>query len=202
MYGLEEPRLRRSAGGLLKESPKPPRTFLECMDWRSRGSCLLPGKNSTGCADTVSAVSGIRLPPECRFCWDCKRRKRFNAGVPGAKPPAKLTYGHPPFPLGRGRGDGGRKEREGSVSRRQRKHALHGGTCTAGTTSAARVQPRGCKGRSPLHKNNLDLPLPRWGRGRGDGGRKEREGGVGRRQRKHAPTGARVWQGQPAPQAV
>ena len=29
MYGLEEPRLRRSAGGLLKESPKPPRTFLE-----------------------------------------------------------------------------------------------------------------------------------------------------------------------------
>ena len=69
-----------SAGGLLKESPRPPRTFLECMDWRSRGSCLLPGKNPTGCADTVSAVFGIRLPPECRFRWDCKRRKRSDAG--------------------------------------------------------------------------------------------------------------------------
>ena len=154
MYGLEEPRLRRSAGGLLKESPKPPRTFLECMDWRSRGSCLLPGKNSTGCADTVSAVSGIRLPPECRFCWDCKRRKRFNAGVPGAKPPAKLTYGHPPFPLGRGRGDGGRKEREGGVGRRQRRQALPFGTAVAGR---AGNQPDKPPARVPVRQGQ---PVP------------------------------------------
>ena len=38
-------------------------------------------------------------------------------------------------------------------------------------------QPRGCKGRSPLHKKTKSLPLPRRGRalcerGRGDGGSK------------------------------
>ena len=27
---------------------------------------------------------------------------------------------------------------------------------------AARIQPRGCKGRSPLHKKTKNLPLPRW----------------------------------------
>ena len=37
----------------------------------------------------------------------------------------------------------------------------------AGRTSAAGVQPRGCKGRSPLHKITLSLPLPRRGRGSG-----------------------------------
>ena len=37
---------------------------------------------------------------------------------------------------------------------------------------AARVQPRGCKGRSPLHKKTKKLPLPHGGRGSGDGGKK------------------------------
>ena len=148
------------------------------MDWRSRGSCLLPGKNSTGCADTVSAVSGIRLPPECRFCWDCKRRKRFNAGVPGAVAPGKTNLWSP-LPVGKGGGGmGAAAKAKGSVDRRQRRQALpfgtavagragnqpdkppRKGTCMAGTTSAARVQPWGCKGRSPLHKITLISPFP------------------------------------------
>ena len=34
-------------------------------------------------------------------------------------------------------------------------------------------KPRGCKGRSPLHKITINLPLPRWGKGAGGiGGRK------------------------------
>ena len=37
--------------------------------------------------------------------------------------------------------------------------------------SAARVQPRGCKGRSPLHKITLKLPLPHRGRGSGGWGK-------------------------------
>ena len=41
------------------------------------------------------------------------------------------------------------------------------GTRLAGSVSAARVQPRGCKGRSPLHKKTLSLPLPA---GKGGGG--------------------------------
>ncbi len=41
------------------------------------------------------------------------------------------------------------------------------GNTAAGSVSAARVQPRGCKGRSPLHKKTLSLPLPA---GKGGGG--------------------------------
>ena len=41
------------------------------------------------------------------------------------------------------------------------------GAGLAGRASAARVQPRGCKGRSPLHKKTLILPLPHRGRGLG-----------------------------------
>ena len=201
----------------MKESPRPPQNFSRMYDWRSHGSCLLPGKNPTGCADTVSAVSGIRLPPECRFCWGCKRRKQFNAGVPGAVAPGKTNLWSPPS-----RWEGGDRaaaKAKGSVDRRQRRQALPFGTAVAGRAGnqpdkpPARVPvrqgqpvplgfiPGDARGGSPLHKNNLGLPLPA-GKGAGDGGRKERDGSVSRRQRKHAPTGARVWQGQPAPQAV
>ena len=48
------------------------------------------------------------------------------------------------------------------------------GTYPAGLTSAARVQPRGCKGRSPLHKKTKNLPLPRRGRGSGGWGQKSK----------------------------
>ena len=44
------------------------------------------------------------------------------------------------------------------------------GTCLAGVISAAWVQARGCKGRSPLHKKTKNLPLPRRGRGSGGWG--------------------------------
>ena len=68
----------------------------------------------------------------------------------------------------------------------------------AGRTSAARVQPRGCKGRSPLHENNLSLPPSRreggkGGRGeggkggRGDGGKKKTKGRGGRRPKQPRP---------------
>ena len=46
------------------------------------------------------------------------------------------------------------------------------GAGLAGRTSAARVQSRGCKGRSPLHKITLKSPPSRREGGRGDGGRK------------------------------
>ena len=59
---------------------------------------------------------------------------------------------------------------------------------------AARVQPRGCKGRSPLHKITLSPPLSRRGRGSGGypspsgkGGESKAKGRVGRRQSSHAP---------------
>ena len=47
------------------------------------------------------------------------------------------------------------------------------GATVARSASAARVQSRGCKGRSPLHKKTKNLPLPHGGRAlceRGSGG--------------------------------
>ena len=53
------------------------------------------------------------------------------------------------------------------------------GTRLAGSVSAARVQSRGCKGRSPLHEKNLDPPpLPP---GRGSGGYPSPSGKGGRK---------------------
>ena len=181
-------------------------------DWRSHGSCLLPGKNPTGCADTVSAVSGTRFPPECRFRWDCKRRKRSNAGVPGAVAPGKIILESPPSRWEGGWGGWGQKRkrrqcrqatktastpvwyRSGRSSRQPTGQAPRRGTCTAGTTSAARVQPRGCKGRSPLHKITLISPFPLGRalceRGSGGWGQKRK-----RRQCKQATKKARPHRG-------
>ena len=55
-------------------------------------------------------------------------------------------------------------------------------------SGAAWVQPRGCKGRSPLHKNNLKFPPSPEGKGVGGmGERKHTKGRVGRRQSRQAP---------------
>ena len=53
-------------------------------------------------------------------------------------------------------------------------------------SGAARVQPRGCKGRSPLHKKTKNLPPSRREGGRGDGGRIKAKGRGGRRQARQA----------------
>ena len=45
------------------------------------------------------------------------------------------------------------------------------GSCAAGSARAARIQPRGCKGRSPLHKKAKNPPPSRREGGRGDGGK-------------------------------
>ena len=53
-------------------------------------------------------------------------------------------------------------------------------------SGAVRVQPRGCKGRSPLHKKTKNLPLPAGKGGWGDGGRIKAKGRGGRRQARQA----------------
>ena len=58
----------------------------------------------------------------------------------------------------------------------------------AGIASAARAQPRGCKGRSPLHKKTQKSPPFPPGRGLGGMGEKEKgQGGGGGRQSRQAP---------------
>ena len=137
----------------------------------------------------------------------CKCRKRFSAGVPGAVAPGKINLESPPSrreerSASAGRGDGG-----GKASKRQGRQATKNASPPPGAwfapfPSAARVQARGCKGRSPLHENNLNLPLPRRGRGRGDGATKTTNGRGSRRQRRQAPRRIQRRQGQPAPQGA
>ena len=98
---------------------------------------------------------------------NCKCRKRFNAGVPGAAAPGKVNLYSPPSPPGKGGGGmGAGKQSKGRVGRRPppcaprrvpltfaesatpRQAPIEFSTA-AERTSAARVQPRGCKGRSP-----------------------------------------------------
>ena len=74
------------------------------------------------------------------------------------------------------------------------------GTPAAGRTSAARVQPRGCKGRSPLHKITFSPPPSPPGKGGGGiGGKKKANGRVGRRQGRQAPRRSPQRQGEPVP---
>ena len=60
------------------------------------------------------------------------------------------------------------------------------------------VQPRGCKGRSPLHKKTKNLPLPAGKGGGGMGAIKQTKGRVDGQQRRHAPRWGQRRQGQPA----
>ena len=86
---------------------------------------------------------------------------------------------------------GAEKQTKGGVGRRQRRQAPRWapqqlvepptpGVCPR-RVPAPQVQPvprptqpRGCKGRSPLHKKTKSLPLPRRGRGQGDRGKQSK----------------------------
>ena len=88
------------------------------------------------------------------------------------------------------------------------------GICLAGSVSAARVQPRGCKGRSPLHKKTFVLPPSRReersasaGRGdilplRGRGAENQAKGKVGRRPKPLRPLRAPECRPNSAPQGA
>ncbi len=127
-----------------------------------------------------------------------------------------------PFPPGRGSGGWGQqsKLKAGAAGDKQGKPPLRiperQGQPTTSRASpppardtrpcsgAARVQPRGCKGRSPLHKKTKNLPLPRRGRAlceRGSGGwgqqSKLQAGAAGNRKGK-PPLRIPERQGQPA----
>ena len=66
-------------------------------------------------------------------------------------------------------------------------------------------KPRGCKGRSPLHKITINLPLPRWGKGAGGiGGQENQLKAVATGDKESTPTSrtppAEQWQNKPTPQ--
>ena len=132
-------------------------------------------------ATVARSASAARVQP--RGCKGRSPLHKITLSPPlsAGKSALRARVGGISFPFG----EGGRKEREGSVSRRQSRQALPFGTAVAGRAGnqpdkpPARVpvrqgqpvplgfSPGDARGGSPLHKNNLDLPLPA---GKGVGG--------------------------------
>ena len=123
-------------------------------------------------------------------CRSCPRREMYPCGTcypcPGGEDHLKRRSSSPPVPplLGCRHCP----EKGGSVCFAP-KHKLPSalGTCLVGTIRAARVQTRGCKGRSPLHKKTKKLPLPAGKGGRGDGGKTQAKGRAGRQPQPPTP---------------
>ena len=93
----------------------------------------------------------------------------------------------------------------GKAGRRQERQAPRRAHGSPPCSSAARVQPRECKGRSPLHKITLSPPFPP-GRGSGGypspsgkGGKNKAKGRVDGRQGRQAPAGRTVRPPAPVP---
>ena len=137
------------------------------------------GREAKGRADrqpTGQAPAGVSLPPTNLQC-----RAGTAAGVPGAKPPAKLTYGLP-LPAGKGAGGmGAGREAKGRADRQPTGQAPAGVSlpptnlqCRAGTAT-------GVPGAKPPAELTYSLPLPRRGRGLGGmGAEKQANGKVDR----------------------
>ena len=92
----------------------------------------------------VSGRERKRAPPQVHLLYgrDNQCRKRSNAGVPGAKPPAKLTYSLPLPRRGRGSGGwGGGIKAKGRSGGRQRRQARTGAYRKETEKSRARTAP-------------------------------------------------------------
>ncbi len=117
-------------------------------------------------------------------------------GCKGRSPLHEITLVSP-FPLGRalcerGQGDGAESKRKaGQAGGKEGKPPA--GTCLAGVISAAWVQARGCKGRSPLHEIPLVSPFPLGRalceRGQGDGAESKRKAGLAGEKESTPPQG-------------
>ena len=137
-----------------------------------------PGLNSggTGAGGEPRARWGAAIPVACQPCSSGIRR----GGLPSLSPARPvfsfISFPYPPDPLppwGRGRllvhfagGTAPGTPAAGAYGSAQ------GGKESVAyrLARAVRVQPRGCKGRSPLHEIPLVSPSPE-GKGQGDGGK-------------------------------
>ena len=159
--------------GTLERVPRTPQNFSQILYWRGWGGGaergLAPGG---GCAPARHLfalplwcpVGG--LPRAALAIPAPGERTISNAEVPLPRSPPLLGCRHcSPVPRPNRNAPAGCRQRPPSRQRRGVRPSL--GTCLAGVISAAWVQARGCKGRSPLHKKTKNLPLPHRGRGAG-----------------------------------
>ena len=113
--------------------------------------------------------------PHCVFHSgrDYKCRLRLRRGDARGEAPCIRKLKISPFPGGEGgRGDGGKKKAKGGGGRRQRRQAPRRVPDWQVEPAPRGFSPGDARGEAPCIRKLKNLPLPRSGRGRGDGGRK------------------------------
>ena len=133
---------------------------------------LNPGGTGAG-GRTTRPAGGAAIPVACRPCRSGIRRGGLPSLSPARPAFSFISFPYPPNPL-----PGGKGEIISSFRRGLRPRHPGGGSLRFGArgeesvayrlSRAVRVQPRGCKGRSPLHEITLVSPSPE-GKGRGMG---------------------------------
>ena len=88
-------------------------------------------------------------------------RTRSNAGDARGEAPCIRKLKTPPSPEGKGVGGmGAEKQAKSRVGRRQGRHAPLRALAPQAQPMPLPAQPRGCKGRSPLHRKTKNSPFP------------------------------------------
>ena len=137
----------RCSGGLLKESPEPPRTFLKFFI--GGGGVAVP-KGGLPPAGGVP-LRGTGSPCRCG---------KLNGGLAPARHLLSQPRGRGPSQTPKFLSPGPPSPWLPALSPVDKQKPLV-------VQVPPLAQARGCKGRSPLHENNLNPPLPRRGRGLG-----------------------------------
>ena len=152
------------AGGFAPGTPA-----LDCLrhrDWRGESRTRRGGLAPAVPDNPAAVVPEGELAPgdtgyPCPGGEDhLKRRRRVRRIVPSPPVPPLLGCRHcSPVPRPNRHAPAGYLNATSTPP--HKRQSPPAGTCLAGSVSAARVQPRGCKGRSPLHKKTKNLPPSR-----------------------------------------
>ena len=131
------------------------------------GSPFPPGRGSGGWGQEGNLMAGVagdkegKPPAGCLFGTVCKCRRRFSAGVPGAKPPGEINLGSPPSPEGKGVGGmGARRQTKGRICRRQGKQTPRRMPSTPAEPARQRQSPRRHHSGRAIRRPEPAPPIP------------------------------------------
>ena len=157
--------------GTLERVPQTPQNF-------SKTGLRLPGIGTDARFRDFSCSLPLPCRPDTRGRGHLLRRLsqccfRLSPGDARGKAPCIRKLKIPPSPEGKGVGGmGAEKQAKNRVGRRQGRHVPRRALAPQAQPMPLPAQPRGCKGRSPLHKKTKNSPFPGGEGGWGDGGRK------------------------------
>ena len=167
--------------GTLERVPQTPQNF-------SKTGLRLPGIGTDARFRDFSCSLPLPCRPDTRGRGHLLRRLsqccfRLSPGDARGKAPCIRKLKIPPSPEGTGVGGmGAEKQAKNRVGRRQGRHVPRRALAPQAQPMPLLAQPRGCKGRSPLHKKTKNPPFPRGdGGGGGMGATRQAKGKVSQR---------------------